>query len=106
LNTLFFSSAIFTMKLRKSKTSTLRPGLLYHGGAAVALALLWGLGVLPLLSALTFGVALLKLAVVMWQRRWYCTCHFGHAARFETHFALVYTFLAALTVLPARLPAA
>ena len=105
LNTLFFSSAVFTIKLRKRKTSALRPGLMFHGAAVLILSVLWGLGVLSPWSALTFALALLKLAVIIWQRDWYCTCHFGHVARFETYFALTYIFLAALTVLPARLPA-
>ena len=105
LNTLFFSSAVFTLKLRKRKTSALQPALLYHGVAALILSVLCGVNVLSPLSALTFDLALLKLAIIIWQRDWYCTCHFGHVARFETYFALVYIFLAALTVLPAHLPA-
>ncbi len=104
LNTLFFSSAVFTIKLRKSKTSSLNGGLMYHSSAIACLGLLYGLGWLPLLTALTFGVALLKMAVIIWQRDWYCHCRFEHIARFETYFALTYIILACLTVLPAHLP--
>jgi hypothetical protein len=104
LNTLVFSSAVFTIKLRKVKTSSLCGGLVYHGIAVVVVALLYGLGWLSLLTALTFSVALLKLAVVICFRDWYCNCRFEYIARFETYFALSYTALACLTVLPARLP--
>ncbi|MGK7946495.1 MAG: YwiC-like family protein [Microcystaceae cyanobacterium] len=104
LNTLFFCSAVFTIKLRKTKTSSLRGGLIYHSSAIAILALLYGLGALKLLSALTFMIALLKLLVIIWQRNWYCNCRFEHIARFETYFALIYTALACLTVLPAHLP--
>jgi hypothetical protein len=104
LNTLFFSSAIFTIKLRKAKTSSLKGGLIYHGVAISIIALLYGLGWLKLLTALTFAVALLKLAVIIGLRDWYCNCRFEYIARFETYFALSYTALTCLTLLPARLP--
>lgn len=104
LNTLFFSSAIFTIKLRKAKTSSLQGGLIYHAVAIAIVAGLYALGWLKLLTALTFAVALLKLAVIVAFRDWYCNCRFEYIARFETYFALSYTALACLTVLPARLP--
>ncbi|MEL6225276.1 MAG: YwiC-like family protein [Cyanobacteria bacterium J06627_8] len=104
LNVFFFSSAIFTIKLRKAKTSSLKGGLLHHGSAILGIALLYGLGWLSLFTALTFIVALLKLAVIIWLRDWYRHCRFEHIARFETYFALSYIALACLTVLPARLP--
>jgi hypothetical protein len=104
LNTLFFSSAIFTIKLRKVKTSSLKGGLIYHAVAIALIALLYGLGWLKLLTALTFTIALLKLAIIISLRDWYCNCRFEYIARFETYFALSYTALACLTVLPARLP--
>ncbi|MEM8643212.1 MAG: YwiC-like family protein [Cyanobacteria bacterium P01_G01_bin.54] len=104
LNTLFFSSAIFTIKLRKAKTSSLKGGLIYHGGAIAIVALLYGLGWLKLWTALTFAIALLKFAVIIWQRDWYCNCRFEYIARFETYFALSYTALACLSLLPAHLP--
>ena len=77
---------------------------MYHGVAVLILGGLYGVGVLFPFSVLTCTIALLKLAFIIWQREWYCTCHFGHVARLETYFALTYIFLAALTVLPARLP--
>ena len=104
LNALFFCSAVFTIKLRKARTSSLSGALIYHStGAAMVVVLCW-LGWLPLLTALTFAIALLKLAVIIGWRDWYCNCRFEYIARFETYFALSYTALACLTLLPARLP--
>jgi len=40
LNTLFFSSAIFTIKLRKVKTSSLQGALIFHWSAIAMIALL------------------------------------------------------------------
>lgn len=106
LNTLFYGSAIFTIKLRKTKTNDLKPGLIFQGIAIlVTLALFYSHWLLPL-TALTFSVALLKFAVVIWQRDWYVQCRFEHIARFETYFSVVYVCLVALTVLPPTLPSA
>ncbi|MEM6352393.1 MAG: YwiC-like family protein [Cyanobacteria bacterium P01_D01_bin.14] len=104
LNWLFFASAIFTIKLRKVKTSSLKGSLIYHGLAIAVVGLLYTLGWLSLLTALTFLVAALKLLVIICLRGWYCNCRFEYIARFETYFALTYTALACLTVLPATLP--
>ena len=104
LNSLFFSSAVFSVKLRKVKTSSLKAGYFYHAGAIALTALLYAVGWLSLFTALVFAVALIKLAIITWQKNWYCTCRFEHIARFETYFALSYTALAALTVLPPKLP--
>lgn len=104
LNTLFYASAIFTIKLRKTKTSDLKPGLVFMGIAVVlTIGLFYSQLLLPL-TALTFAVALLKFAVVVWKRDWYTHCRFEHIARFETYFTLVYICLVALTVLPPTLP--
>lgn len=105
LNSLFFASAVFTIKLRKVKTSSLRGSLVYHGVAIALTAALYWLGWLSLFTALTLGVALLKLAVVILFRDWYRNCRFEYIARFETYFALTYTALACLTVLPEYMPA-
>ncbi len=106
LNSLFFSSAVFSVKLRKRKTSSLQPGVLYHGVAIALVAALYAIGWLSIFTALVFLVALLKLTVITCWQNWYRTCRFEHVARFETYFALSYTCLAALTVLPPKLPLA
>lgn len=106
LNTFFFSSAVFTIKLRKAKTSSLKGSLVYHSVAISLTTALYLAGWLSLFTALTLAVALLKLAVVILRRDWYCNCRFEYIARFETYFALTYTALACLTVLPEYLPVA
>ncbi|MEO0868759.1 MAG: hypothetical protein AAFY17_09990, partial [Cyanobacteria bacterium J06642_11] len=106
LNTCFFASAIFTIKLRKVKTSALTGSLVFHSSAIALAATLYFTGWLSLWTTLTLTVVLVKLAAVIVFRDWYCTCHFGHIARFETYFALTYTALACLTVLPEYLPPA
>lgn len=106
LNTLFFASAVFTIKLRKVKTSSLKGSLVYHSVAIALTVALYYSGWLSLWTALTLGVALLKLTVVILFRDWYCNCRFEYIARFETYFALTYTALACLTVLPEYLPVA
>ncbi len=106
LNTLFFGSAVFTFKLRKKKTSSPVGGVIYHGIATVMIVLLYGLNLLSLVTALSFGVALLKFAIICWQQGWYCQAKFHVIAVFETRFALVYIAIAAISVLPAHLPSA
>ncbi|MEM8502165.1 MAG: YwiC-like family protein [Cyanobacteria bacterium P01_D01_bin.1] len=106
LNSLFFSGAVFSVKLRKTKTSSLRSGVIYHIVAVVLVGGLYALGWLSLFTALVYVIALLKLAVITCWQNWYRTCRFEHIARFETYFALTYTALAALTVLPPKLPPA
>ncbi|MEL6553166.1 MAG: YwiC-like family protein [Cyanobacteria bacterium J06621_11] len=104
LNSLFFSSAVFSVKLRKSKTRSLKHGIIYHSIAASMIVLLYGVGWLSLLTALGFAIASIKLLTIACCKQWYQTCRFEHIARFETYFALIYTALIALTVLPAKLP--
>ncbi|MEO1619935.1 MAG: YwiC-like family protein [Cyanobacteria bacterium J06632_3] len=106
LNSLFFASAVFSVKLRKKKTRSLQPSVIYHGVAISLIVTLYSIGWLSMFTALVFLVALLKLAVIVCWQNWYRTCRFEHIARFETYFALSYTFLAALTVLPPKLPVA
>ena len=105
LNSLFFASAVFTIKLRKVKTSSLTGSLIYHSVAVALTTALYLYNWLSLFTALTLAVGLLKLAVVIYLRDWYCNCRFEYIARFETYFALTYTALACLTVLPEYLPA-
>jgi len=106
LNSLFFSSAVFSVKLRKKKTSSLWPGFVYCGGAIAVVTALYTVGWLSLFTALVFSVAVLKLAVITCWQNWYRNCRFEHIARFETYFALSYAALACLTVLPPKLPVA
>jgi hypothetical protein len=104
LNSLFFSAAVFTVKLRKRKTSSLKAGLLYHAGALASIGLLCQFGWLSVLTAAVFVIALIKLAIIVIWQNWYRTCRFEQVARFETYFALSYTAITALSVLPPKLP--
>ncbi len=106
LNTLFFSSAIFTLKLRKQKTSSPVPGIVYHATATlIALGLYW-CNSLNMVTALSYSVALIKLLAIALQLNWYRTTKFHFVAIFETRFALIYIAIAAISVLPAHLPSA
>ncbi|MDY6901722.1 MAG: YwiC-like family protein [Cyanobacteriota bacterium] len=106
LNTLFFGSAIFTIKLRRKKTSSLKPGFVYHLIASVIVAGLFALGWLKLVTGLAFAVVLIKFAVVVSFRNWYQKAKFHSVALLETRFALIYIAIAAISVLPAHLPSA
>ena len=104
LNTLFFSSAIYTIKLRKKKTQSLKPGIIYHSVSVVILAGLYSLNCLSLITALSFLVALIKFGIVNCVLNWYRRAKFQAIAIFETRFALVYIAIASISVLPAHLP--
>lgn len=104
LNTLYFGSTVFTLKLRKSKTSKLLPGLIYHAIAASIIVTLYWLDWLPLIAALAGGIALLKFGLVVWQQSWYCTAKIQWVGMLETVSAFSFLMIVALSVLPARLP--
>ncbi|MBV6628247.1 MAG: YwiC-like family protein [Rivularia sp. (in: Bacteria)] len=104
LNTLFFGSAIFTIKLRRKKTSSLKPGIAYHSIATVIIIGFFAFGWLKLITALAFAVVLLKFAVVIGFRNWYIKAKFHSVALLETRFAVFYIAIAAISVLPAHLP--
>ena len=106
LNTLFFGSAIFTIKLRRKKTSSLKPGVAYHLIASVIVIGFFVLGWLKLVTALAFTVVLIKFAVVISFRNWYQKAKFHSVALLETRFALTYIAITAISVLPAHLPRA
>ncbi|AFY57263.1 hypothetical protein Riv7116_4852 [Rivularia sp. PCC 7116] len=103
-NTLFFGSAIFTIKLRRKKTSSLKPGVVYHLIASVIVVGLFFLGWLKLVTALAFAVVLIKFAVVIGFHNWYIKAKFHSVALLETRFAIFYIAIAAISVLPAHLP--
>ena len=104
LNTLFFSSAVYTIKLRRKKTSAFTPGVIYHCVAALIITTLYCFNYLSLVTALSFAIALLKLLTVFGFRDWYLRAKFHSIAIFETRFALVYIAIASISVLPAHLP--
>ncbi|MBE9109236.1 YwiC-like family protein [Nodosilinea sp. LEGE 07298] len=105
LNTLFFSSAIFTVKFRKSKTHSAVPGEVFHAIATLLILTLACFGLLTPLTASAFSVALLKFGIILWQRDWYCTTKIQRVALLETSMALLFLVVTALSLLPARWPA-
>jgi hypothetical protein len=105
LNTLFFSSAIFTVKLRKSKTHSAVPGGVFHAIATLLILALTYFSLLAPLTACAFGVALLKFGIILWQRDWYCTTKIQRVALLETSMALLFLVITTLSLLPAHLPA-
>lgn len=106
LNTLFFASAIFTVKLRKSvKGVEIWSGIAYHALATAIIAGLYLIGWLSPFTAIAFGVVLLKFGVILWQKEWYCTCPIQQVAMLETSSAFAFLTIAALSVLPAHLGA-
>lgn len=104
LNSLFFSSAIFTVKLRKHKQHPISPSLVYHTIASLLVLSLWAIDWLSLFTALAFSMALLKLGVILWQKEWYCTTRIQFVAMLETGTALLFLLIVALSLLPAHLP--
>ena len=103
LNTLFFSSAIFTVKLRKTKTASVIPGIIFHGiGSAIALALCLT-GWLSPITTSAFGVALIKFGLILWQKDWYCTTKIQKVAMLETLSSFTFLVIVTLSVLPAYL---
>jgi hypothetical protein len=105
LNTLYFSSTIFTVKLRKTKTSSPIRGIMYHAIATLIIAALYYFGWLSLVTALAFGLALLKFSLIALNQEWYCTTKIQQVAMIETGTAFSFLIIVALSVLPARLTA-
>lgn len=103
LNSLFFSSAIFTVKFRKNKQHPIAPGLVYHAIASLLVIGLWAIGWLLPFTAIAFSVVLLKLGIILWQKNWYCTTKIQFVAMLETGTALLFLFIVVLSVLPAYL---
>ena len=104
LNTLFFSSAVYTIKLRRKKTKAFKLGIIYHCFATIIVGGLYILDYLSLVTALCFAIALIKLFVVFIFQQWYRKARFHYIALFETRFALLFIAIASISVLPAHLP--
>lgn len=103
LTTLFFSSTIFTIKLRKPKTKSMIPGLVYHEIATVIIFGLWWFGLLNSIAALGFGIAVLKFSAIAWQADWYRSLKIQSVAVLETTSAFLFLLVVALSILPSHL---
>ncbi|HAX74770.1 MAG TPA: hypothetical protein DCY88_02785 [Cyanobacteria bacterium UBA11372] len=104
INTVYFCSTIFSVKLRKPKTSSVVPGVVYHAIATLIISGLYWLNWLSLVTALALGVALLKFSLIIWQKDWYRDAKIQFIAILETSSALIFLAIAAFSVLPTRLP--
>ena len=103
LNSLFFSSAIFTVKLRKPKTTSLVPGLVYHAIASLLVFGLWYMNWLAPITAIAFVVALLKFSLILLQLDWYKSSPIRHVALLETLSSICFFVIVAVSVLPPHL---
>ena len=104
LNTLFFSSTVFTVKLRKTKTASIILGLIFHGIASAIVVVLWLMGCLAPITASALGVALIKFALILWQKNWYCKAKIQQVALLETISSLTFLIIVAWSLLPVHLP--
>jgi hypothetical protein len=104
LNAVFFSSTIFTVKLRKTKTASAIPGVVFHSIATVLVLTLWLVGWLPAVTASAFGVAGLKFMLILGCKDWYCTTKIQRVALLETTASFLFLVIASLPLLPAHLP--
>lgn len=104
LNTLFFSSAIFTVKLRKAKTASIVPSIIFHGTASTIILVLAFLGWLTPFTASAFGIALAKFFLILWQKNWYCLAKIQQVALLETFSGFAFLVIVAFSVLPPYLP--
>jgi hypothetical protein len=100
LNTLFFSSAIFSVKLRKVRTASVMSGGVFHALATGIAVLLWQMHWLMPVTAAAFGVALLKFGFILWRKDWYCHTKIQSVAMLETVASLLFLAILALSLLP------
>ncbi|MBF2021808.1 MAG: YwiC-like family protein [Hydrococcus sp. C42_A2020_068] len=103
LNALYFSSSIFTVKLRKPQTSSLMLGIIYHAIATALVAVLYWLDWLPPIAALAFAIAPLKFGIAAWNLQWCRHIKIQFVAMLETGGAFVFLIVVTLSLLPARL---
>ncbi len=99
LNTLFFSSAIFSVKLRKIREASIASGLIFHTVAIGIVVVLWQLHWLSPITAAAIGVAILKFGLILWQKDWYCHTKIQHVATLETGAGLIFLAIVALSLL-------
>lgn len=108
LNTLFFSSSVFTVKLRKLKQDeqllpSIQRLILYHLFATGVVIGLYLFDFSSRFTALSFGIVLIKVGLILWQRQWYCTARIQSVAILETLSALLFFALTVISVLPQKL---
>ncbi|MEM9772133.1 MAG: YwiC-like family protein [Cyanobacteria bacterium P01_D01_bin.73] len=103
LNTLFFGSTIFTVKIRKPKTASLTPAIIYHAVSVAIIAGLYLAGWLAPVTALGFSIVLFKLLLILVKTEWYCALPIHRVAALETLCGLLFMAITSLSLLPATL---
>jgi hypothetical protein len=109
MNALFFSSTIFTVKLRKSPkdeqslATTATRAWIYHAILPLLATGLYRLGLVSPITASAMGVVLFKFGLIVWQQDWYHTTPIKFVAILETCSALLFGGIVAISVLPAHL---
>lgn len=89
--------------LRKPKTDSLIPSLIYHAIASFVIAGLWYYDWLNAFSALAFGIVLLKFRLILGMREWYQTTQIQNVAIIETLSAIIFVTIVSISLLPAHL---
>ncbi|UBF30618.1 hypothetical protein K9N68_36205 (plasmid) [Kovacikia minuta CCNUW1] len=77
----------------------------YHAIATLLITGLWLLDWLSPMTAISLSVVLLKFALILWQKDWYCTAKIQWVVMLEASSAFIFLAIVALSVLPAHLPA-
>lgn len=103
LNSLFFSSSIFTVKLRKVREASVTSGLIFHSVSVGLVLAFWQLHWLAPLTAVAIGVAPLKFGLILWKRDWYCHAPIQQVAQLETGTSLLFFLIVSLSLLPPTL---
>lgn len=103
LNTLFFSSTIFSVKFRKSKTPSVVPMVVFQAIALLMVAGLWWFGGLSAVTAGAIGVSLLKFLLIVARQEWYRTAPIQRIAMLETGTAVLFLAIVAVSLLPPTL---
>jgi len=105
LGSLYFSSSIFTVKLRKPHkgepaAAPWRRAIAYHLLAPVLVAGLYGVGLLPPVPALAFSVVLVKFGAICLGRDWFRSARIGPVAALETTTAFLFGAIVMVALLP------
>jgi hypothetical protein len=105
LCSLYFCCTIFTVKLRKPhrgepESAPIQRAIAYHGIATLLVVGLYWVGLLPLVPALAFSLALVKGSAIALQLPRFRQAPIGVIAALETTMALLFGALVAVALLP------
>ncbi len=98
LDSSYFGSSVFVVKLRKPRSKALRLGLAYHVFAGVTLTILVVIGVLDPRAALGFLLAPLKFTLFAIRLNWFRAMKIQHVGLLETLGAGAFVAWISLTI--------